>query len=187
MRILCRVRSTARAEICSSTTAPCVVLPPASMQSCNLCIHAIHGVHAGGTTPWTGEVERVGNTRSRAMPPQGWSKDRAIAECVPFTNKNCAHLFRRQTVRTAYPTKIAMIRNNPPSQKHLLLAFSGKKEMLFSLILLQFFYCRGSECKTFRICLTAASIFKSSKIRPKAGLALLASPSAPTREKSAPL
>jgi hypothetical protein len=91
-----RVRSTAWAEICSSTTAPCVVLPPASMQSCNLCIHAIHGVHAGGTTPWTGEVERGGNTRSRAMPPQGWSKDRAIAECVPF---------RRQTVRTAYPTK----------------------------------------------------------------------------------
>jgi hypothetical protein len=116
MRILCRVRSTAGAEICSSTTAPCVVLPPASMQSCNLCIHAIHGVNAGGTTPWTGEVERVGNTRSRAMPPQGWSKDRAIAECVPFTNKNCAYLFRRQTVRTAYPTKIAMIWNNPPSE-----------------------------------------------------------------------
>jgi hypothetical protein len=49
-----RVRSTAGAEICS----------------CNLCIHAIHGVHAGGTTPWTGEVERVGNTRSRAMQEQ---------------------------------------------------------------------------------------------------------------------
>jgi hypothetical protein len=180
MRILCRVRSTAWGEICSSTTAPCVVLPPASIQSCNLCIHAIHGVHAGDTTPWTGEVERVGNTRSRAMPPQGCSKDRAIAECVPF-------MLNLKKVRTAYPTKIATIRNNPLSRKYPLLAFSGEKEMPFSLILLRFFYCRGSECKTFRICLTAASIFKSSKIRPKIGLALLESPSAPISEKSAPL
>jgi hypothetical protein len=79
-QISSRVRSTAGAEICSSTTAPCVVLPPASMQSCILCIHAIHGVHAGGTIPWMGEIDHVGNTRSRAMPPQGWSMGRAIAD-----------------------------------------------------------------------------------------------------------
>jgi hypothetical protein len=35
-----------------------------------------------GATPGMGEIDRVGNERSRATSPQGWSKDRAIAEAI---------------------------------------------------------------------------------------------------------
>jgi hypothetical protein len=99
----------------------------------------------------------------------------------------CAYLLpiKRYAQRTLQILPWPGIIRHPGNTRYL--AFSGKKEILLSLILLPILYCRGSECKTFRICLTAASIFKSSRIRPNIGLALLASPSAPTSEKSAPL
>jgi len=49
-----RTGTTAWTDIGSSAIAPCIALPPASLQSCNICIHHIHVDYAGGSAPKVG-------------------------------------------------------------------------------------------------------------------------------------
>jgi len=69
-------------DICSSVIAPALLYYTPSMALYNICIHHIHADHAGGTTPWMGEVEQCMEQLPRAK------QARRCAEAAAATQHN---------------------------------------------------------------------------------------------------
>jgi len=64
--------TTARTDICSSAIAPCIALPPASLQSCNICIYHVHVDYVGDRAPTVDDLGDAEAIADRKRNPAKW-------------------------------------------------------------------------------------------------------------------